>query len=348
MLPLGDCVDTALSQGENLSVIQHRLAPYVHVLEHISLESFPKDIDWLHEHTKPLSLSDYRALLVSGEIRNLMSFGNDTVALRSWCESIVKSTLSQGTAPDVNQNQLLRVQYFHLAVAQSLRFLGQPDRAIRILNLTSDRFPDSINAYFHLGNILFEQERETEHVIGNYRSALDLALSRMREMSGFLEQGRFKNASQEARDDVEGVLNRYRFAEVVLKSYIADAISTGVTRGEIGAKKLSLTAVELASDFLKKAEKLRKTIGISELTWIDLKRQSHYTVLVDEAIKENPNFERMRFIRRSLEGLEAELEFRERDNVRTGGHADPTGNQIRHILRKVRSDLRQAKALVGE
>ncbi len=143
------------------------------------------------------------------------------------------------------------------------------------------------------------------------------------------------------------MLIRYRFGEVVLKSYIADAISTGVTRGEIGAKKLSPTAVELASDFLKKAEKLRETFDFGELRWIDLKRQSHYTVLVDEAIKENPNFERMRFIRRSLEGLEVELVFLERDNIRTGGHADPKGDRIRQILRNVRSDLTQAKALVG-
>lgn len=348
MVPLGDCVDTALSQGENRSVIQHRLAPYVHVLEDISLKFFQKDLDRNHNHAESPSLSQYRELLRSEKIESLMSFGNDTVALRNWCDSIPTSTLSGDAAPEVENTDLLNGPYFHLAAAVSLRFLEQPDRAMRILNLTSDRFPDSINAYFHLGNILFEQEREIEHVFRNYRSALNLAISRSREMSSFLEQGRFKNASQEARDDVEGVLNRYRFGEVVLKSYIADAISTGVTRGEIGAKKLSPTAVELALDFLKKAEKLRETFDFGELRWIDLKRQGHYTVLVDEAIRENPNFKQMRFIRRSLEGLEVELVFLERDNIRARGHVDPTGDRIRHILRKVRSDLTQAKALVGE
>ena len=129
---------------------------------------------------------------------------------------------------------------------------------------------------------------------------------------------------------------------------MAEAITAAVTRGELRAKKLSPSSARFASDALAKLEKLSKGAYSGTLFWIEFKRLKQFTELVDEAIRENPDFGILRRIRREQEDLEADLETRLTSNIKTEGHSNSTGDLIRGLLETVRDDLAQTKALVGD
>ena len=355
--PLGNCVDVALSRGESLAVLQHRLAPYAHVLEHISLRALqpsgsPAPGEGRHGHSDSVSLLDFEVLLLLETFEGSMSFMESEVVLREWCKEI-KELLNDvdildGTPFDAEEKELVGLQYFHLAVAQVLRFIGNSDQAIRVLSLTRERFPDSMNAYYGLARMLFDHERETDDIIQNYQNALDIALSKLRVLSKLSDQGVFKALPKKIRDATDNLINRYKNAEIILKFSIADTITTAVTKSEQRAKKLSPMAVGYVRTSFDKAKELRRMVNFPEEIWIDIQRQKHFTELVDEAIREQPNFDKMREIRRALEVLEASLEIRRLDLSSRNGPVSSQINDIRDLLRDVRSDLTQAKALVGE
>lgn len=356
--PLSKCVDIALSQGENHSVLQHRLAPYAHVLEHISLTALqPGSVPniWTrhsHNRNRPVTLLDFKTLLLTETFDGFMSFGSNEIALKEWCveteDFLFRGHPSERYSFDLKQDDLVKYQYFHIAVAQILRFVGNTDRAINILDLISKRFPDSINAHHRLGTILYEHERKIDHIKHQYQQSLNLALKRLAILSKISSEDWVKGASEETRTALQSLIERYEWAEIIVKFSMAEAITVAVTRGELRAIKLSPISVKFTSDALAKTEKLSKGAESGTLFWIELKRLKHFTELVDEAIRENPDFGILRHIRREQEVLQADLETRLTNNIKTEGHSNPTGDTIRYLLESVRDDLAQTKALVGD
>lgn len=351
--PLGECVEIALSQGENRSILQHRLAPYAHLLEHISLTALqPGSVPniWTrhsHNGNRPVTLLDFKTLLLTKTFDGFMSFGSNEIALKEWCVEI-EDFLSEISSFNLKQDDLVKSQYFHIAVAQILRFVGNTDRSIKILGLISKRFPDSINAHYRLASILYEHERKIDHIKDHYQQSLNLALRRLAILSKISNEDWVKRASDDTRTALQSLIDRYELAEIIVKFSMAEAITAAVTRGELRAKKLSPSSARFASDALAKLEKLSKGAYSGTLFWIEFKRLKQFTELVDEAIRENPDFGILRRIRREQEDLEADLETRLTSNIKTEGHSNSTGDLIRGLLETVRDDLAQTKALVGD